>query len=83
MIMSCFLGGGNAFLSKSVSTHMQQIEMRKLSMSSVDQTVNGATLLDPKVVSSNVFGSDQRPIILFDGGTYDLFLFILAAPGCF
>ena len=69
MMMTRFLSG-NAFLTPSVSLRMQQRrEMKNLSMSAVDQKVDGASLLDPKVVSSNVFGNDQRPIILFDGGT--------------
>ena len=28
-----------------------------------------SSLLDPNVVSSKVFDSDRRPVILFDGGT--------------
>lgn len=36
-----------------------------------DGTKNGAdneVILDPKLVSSRVFATDQRPVILFDGG---------------
>ena len=36
--------------------------------SSVEGTFDEATLLEPKAVSSKVFSSDQRPVILFDGG---------------
>ena len=55
----------------NISVRMQQrMATKALSMtSSVDGTTTEATLLEPNAVSSKVFSSDQRPVILFDGGT--------------
>jgi hypothetical protein len=34
-----------------------------------DKRSNSDTPLDPKTVASRIFADDQRPVILFDGGT--------------
>lgn len=68
-MMSRFLSG-SAFLARSVNSFRVQhrIGMENFSMvSPVAQETSGASLLDPEVVSSRVFDTDQRPIILFDG----------------
>ena len=67
-----FYNGCYALLAPSdISVRMQQrVFTKALSMtSSVDGTSIDAELLEPKAVSSKVFSSDQRPVILFDGGT--------------
>lgn len=51
----------------------QRIGTKIFSTTSAEETMrNGPSLLDPKIVSQKVFSADQRPIILFDGGTSSL-----------
>lgn len=67
-----FYSGCFALVAPSnISVRVQQrMATTALSMaSSVDGTTAEAALLEPKAVSSKVFSSDQRPVILFDGGT--------------
>ncbi len=68
-----FRGMGFALVTPShISVRMQQqISTKALSISSsVDETKIEADLLEPNAVSSKVFSSDKRPVILFDGGTF-------------
>lgn len=51
----------------SINPFQRQKQIGALMLSSVAQESSDAALLDPKAVSSRVFGTDQRPIILFDG----------------
>ncbi len=77
-----FYSGCFALVAPSnISVRMQQrVATKALSMaSSVDGTATEAALLEPTAVSSKVFSSDQRPVILFDGGT----LLHFAEPKCF
>mmetsp|Transcript_9347 Transcript_9347/g.19597 ORF Transcript_9347/g.19597 Transcript_9347/m.19597 type:complete len:221 (-) Transcript_9347:1262-1924(-) len=54
-------------LVNSIRTPQRHVSTT-LSVKSLEKTtVNNMSLLEPKVVSSKVFNSDQRPIILFDG----------------
>mmetsp|Transcript_22481 Transcript_22481/g.55731 ORF Transcript_22481/g.55731 Transcript_22481/m.55731 type:complete len:227 (-) Transcript_22481:714-1394(-) len=65
-----FYSGCFALVAPSnISVRMQQrVATKALSMaSSVDGTATEAALLEPTAVSSKVFSSDQRPVILFDG----------------
>lgn len=71
-VMSCFLTGGFAlFVPSNISLRVQpRIGTTELSMtSSAGKIGNSVFLLEPNAVSSKVFSSDQRPVILFDGGT--------------
>ena len=48
------------------------IRTRRLQSAMIDEnqsTNNSTVLLDPVTVSNKVFRDDQRPVILFDGGT--------------
>jgi len=70
MILPRFFHDGFALsVPSNVFVRMQQqIGAKTLSMTSlVEETGNSAGLLDPNVVSSKVFSTDQRPVILFDG----------------
>lgn len=69
-VMSCFLTGGFAlFVPSNISLRVQpRIGTTELSMtSSAGKIGNSVFLLEPNAVSSKVFSSDQRPVILFDG----------------
>lgn len=68
-VMSCFLTGGFAlFVPPNISLRVQpRIGTTELSMSSSAGKIGNRVFLDPNSVSSRVFSSDQRPVILFDG----------------
>jgi len=69
-VMLCLFTVGFALIVPSnVSFRVQpRIGTTELSMtSSAGKVGNSVILLDPNAVSSKVFSSDQRPVILFDG----------------
>ena len=70
MLLRCF-GRGSAFVTPSALSAPVRHGATSMMSSSAEPIYETTTpiLLEPTAVSSKVFSSDRRPIILFDGGT--------------
>jgi len=70
LAMASRLQSGSSFFASSINSFRRREHdgiNTVLRLSSMAQEPHGVTLLDPKAVSSRVFDTDQRPVILFDG----------------